>query len=156
MNNNNHNNTIYDYKVLEVRLENVEHDLSDIKADVKEHKGMYNETIIMLRENLVRITTLMENQETQLKKQDQTLERQDKTLNEISNEVSYLRHSVEKQKKDSGSTVKIESPNEKWYQKMLENYWRVFAYIFIILLAFSLGIKMSEFNLSDVIKLFGG
>ncbi|MDF2650889.1 MAG: hypothetical protein K0Q73_6694, partial [Paenibacillus sp.] len=69
-------------------------------------------------------------------------ERQDDKLDAINSEISALK----KMSKPDPS-----SDDRKWYQKMLENNGKLLTYILIILLTFSLGLK-----LSDVATLLGG
>jgi hemerythrin-like domain-containing protein len=124
-----------EHEFCQVQIEALKEDIHEFKRDVRDHlkevresHKIYAETITVLRENVVRLTGIAE--------------RQDDKLDAINSEISALK----KMSKPDPS-----SDDRKWYQKMLENNGKLLTYILIILLTFSLGLK-----LSDVATLLGG
>lgn len=103
-------------------------DVRDHLKEVRETTKVYAETITVLRENMVKLSTIAENQ--------------DKKLDAINDEISQLKTN----KKDS-----LTNEDRSWYQKFIENKEKFFMYVLIVLLAFSLGLRIE-----DVSKVFGG
>lgn len=125
-----------DYQVLDVKIANLEKDISEMKNDIKEQKETYIENMFILRENLTRLTALMEKHDEHLRKQDHKLEKQDQMLSSINNKVGTLRQTIESKTEDN-------KPSDlSWYQRMIENKEKFFMYILLVLLAFVLGIKL--------------
>ncbi|TMV48119.1 hypothetical protein FE783_19395 [Paenibacillus mesophilus] len=123
-----------EHDICQVQIDTLREDFHEFKRDVWEHlkevresHKIYAETITVLRENVVRLTGLAE--------------RQDDKLEAINQELSLLKSNAK------------ESPaadDRLWYQQFIENKEKFFIYVLVVLLAFSLGIRVE-----DVANVFG-
>lgn len=124
-----------EHDICQVQIHTLREDLQEFKRDVWEHlkevresHKIYAETITVLRENVVRLTGLSE--------------RQDDKLDALNTELRQLKAHAQ----DASMT-----DDRVWYQQFIENKEKLFVYVLVALLAFSLGIRAEE-----VIKVFGG
>lgn len=125
---------MHEHELCQVQIESLKDELLEFKRDVWDHlrevresHKMYAETIAVLRENVVRLTSIAE--------------RQDEKLDEINGELRQWR-SIE-QREDDG--------DRQWYRQFIEDKEKVFVYVLLVLLAFSLGIR-----LDDVVSVWRG
>ncbi|TNJ65177.1 hypothetical protein FE784_16400 [Paenibacillus hemerocallicola] len=124
-----------EHDICQVQIHTLREELQEFKRDVWEHlkevresHKIYAETITVLRENVVRLTGLAE--------------RQDDKLDAINTELRQL--------KAHAQDASI--PDDRvWYRQFIENKEKFFVYVLVVLLAFSLGIRVEE-----VVKVFGG
>lgn len=124
-----------EHDICQVQIHTLREELQEFKRDVWEHlkevresHKIYAETITVLRENVVRLTGLAE--------------RQDDKLDAINTELRQLKAHAQ------DASV----PDDRvWYRQFIENKEKFFVYVLVVLLAFSLGIRVEE-----VVKVFGG
>jgi intergrase/recombinase len=124
-----------EHDICQVQIHTLREELQEFKRDVWEHlkevresHKIYAETITVLRENVVRLTGLAE--------------RQDDKLDAINTELRQLKAHAQ-----DGAI-----PDDRvWYRQFIENKEKFFVYVLVVLLAFSLGIRVEE-----VVKVFGG
>lgn len=114
--------------LFQVQIDAIKTDMHDFKKDIKEHlrevkenSKVQAETVTILRENIVRLTSIAEHQ--------------NEKLDAIQQEMKQLKQTTSPSKDQSSLT---------WYQKLIENKERFFMYVFLILLAVSLGIKVES------------
>lgn len=125
---------MHEHELCQVQIESIKDELLEFKRDVWDHlrevresHKMYAETIAVLRENVVRLTGIAE--------------RQDEKLDEINGELRQWRSS--ERREDAG--------DRQWYRQFIEDKEKVFVYVLLVLLAFSLGIR-----LDDVVSVWRG
>jgi intergrase/recombinase len=124
-----------EHDICQVQIHTLREELQEFKRDVWEHlkevresHKIYAETITVLRENVVRLTGLAE--------------RQDDKLDAINTELRQLKAHAQD----------ASMPDDRvWYRQFIENKEKFFVYVLVVLLAFSLGIRVEE-----VVKVFGG
>ncbi|GAA4881679.1 hypothetical protein GCM10023310_72120 [Paenibacillus vulneris] len=116
-----------DHSICQVQIEALKEDITEFKRDVREHlkevkesHKIYTETISVLKENVIRLTSIAE--------------RQDEKLDAINKDIAFL--------KQNKPVEQPKTTETNWYQKMLENKEKYFMYVLLVLLAFSLGLKV--------------
>ncbi|RNB52694.1 hypothetical protein EDM57_21135 [Brevibacillus gelatini] len=137
-------------EALEVRLNNLEKNVEDIKAEQRESQKLLTETLKKLQDNVIRQTTLMEKNEQRAEKQEQRLDKIDEKLEQVNVDVqtikvrSEINHSGHQNESGEQSTI-------SWLQNFssLNNKYLWFA--FYLILGTLLGLKVP-----DIMKIIGG
>lgn len=128
----------YDYKILEVKIDHIEREMSDMKEELKGQREVLNSTIVSMSNNLAKLTTLSENQAKQLEKQDARLEKQDEALSNIGKEISYLRVKIDDNKS------REDASNNKFLQTLVKDNWKAMLLVLFLLLCFFTGYKIVD------------
>lgn len=123
------------HDVLEVRIDNIEKDVEELK----DYKKIMMENTAQLKENLVRLTVLLEKQDERLQRQDSKIEKhQDETMKEV-----------------KSIRTEIHRANElhtNWYQKFFEdNFGKTTKFLFIVILVL-LGVKIAGIDISGMLN----
>lgn len=127
---------------LEVRVQNLEKNVEDIKTERRESQKLLTETLKTLQDNTVRQTALMEKMEQRAEKQDVRLDKMDEKLDQVNIDVQTIKVRSETMRSDDTNNESTEKTN--WYQSFITSDRKFLWFILLIVLLTALGMKAPE------------